>query len=265
MTTRAWHHRSTARRDPAVWRWRVAVAATLVAGWEILGRSAGTLLLPSASATAVALARLLVSTALWRALASSHAALLVGFAAAAVLGAPLGLVLGRRPAAARALAVQLDALMVTPMSAVIPLVILAAGLSLWTRAFVVFAFAAPVIVVTVEAGARDVDPRLIEMARAFGASPRQIARRVILPAARPALLTALRLGLGRAFSGMVVSELVLMAAGIGGLILRFQADFDAASVYAVVVIVVGEAVVIMKTASRLERRLAPWRPTGVVA
>jgi ABC-type nitrate/sulfonate/bicarbonate transport system permease component len=265
MTTRTWDRRVTPPRDPAVWRWRLAVAMALVLVWEILGRSAGTLLLPSASATAVALARLLVSAALWRALASSHAALVLGFAAAAVLGAPLGLILGRRPAAGRALAVQLDALMVTPMSAVIPLVILAAGLSLWTRAFVVFAFAAPVIVVTVEAGARDVDTRLVEMARAFGASPRQIARRIILPAARPALLTALRLGLGRAFSGMVVSELVLMAAGIGGLILRFQADFDAASVYAVVVIVVAEAVALMKTAARLERRLAPWQPPGAVA
>jgi ABC-type nitrate/sulfonate/bicarbonate transport system permease component len=64
---------------------------------------------------------------------------------------------------------------------------------------------------------------------------------------------------------MVVSELVLMAAGIGGLILRFQADFDAASVYAVVVIVVAEAVVLMKMAARLERRLAPWQPLGAVA
>jgi ABC-type nitrate/sulfonate/bicarbonate transport system permease component len=265
MTPGVLDRRPTAPRDPAVWRWRVAVAAALVLGWEILGRSTETLLLPSASSTAVALARLLVSAALWRALASSHAALAIGFAGAAAFGAPLGLALGRRPVAARALAVQLDALMVTPMSAIIPLVILAAGLSLWTRAFVVFAFAAPVIVVTIEAGARDVDPRLLDMARAFGASPGQIARRVILPAARPALLTALRLGLGRAFSGMVVSELVLMAAGIGGLIQRFQADFDAASVYAVVVIVVGEAVVIMKAASRLERRLAPWQPTGVAA
>jgi NitT/TauT family transport system permease protein len=56
-----------------------------------------------------------------------------------------------------------------------------------------------------------------------------------------------------------------MAAGIGGLILRFQADFDAASVYAVVVIVVAEAVVLMKMAARLERRLAPWQPPGAVA
>jgi ABC-type nitrate/sulfonate/bicarbonate transport system permease component len=255
MTTRVLDRDVRPPRDPAVWRWRLAVAAALVLAWEILGRSADTLLLPSASATAAALARLLVSAALWRALASSHAAFLVGFAAAAVLAAPLGLILGRRPVAAHALAVQLDALMVTPMSAVIPLVVLAAGLSLWTRAFVVFAFAAPVIVVTVEAGARDVDSRLVEMARAFGASPRQIARHVVLPATRPALLTALRLGLGRAFSGMVVSELVLMAAGIGGLILRFQADF----------IVVAEAVVLMKMAARLERRLAPWQPPGAVA
>jgi ABC-type nitrate/sulfonate/bicarbonate transport system permease component len=72
------------------------------------------------------------------------------------------------------------------------------------------------------------------------------------------------MGLARAFTGMVVGELILMATGIGGLLLKFQADFDAASVYAVVAVVVVEAVALMRLAAAAEHRLLAWqdRPTA---
>ena len=248
-----------------LWPWHAGLAVSLLLSWEAFARGATTLLLPTPSETAAALLRLLTGHALWQALATSHEALLLGFAAAVAAGVPTGLALGRWSRIARWLDPQLEALMVTPMSALIPLIILAAGLSTWTRGFVVFAFSVPVVVVTTEAGMRDTNPTLVEMARGFGASPWQVLYRVQLPAARPAILTGIRLALGRAFSGMVVSELVLMAAGIGGLLLEFQADFDAASVYALAAVVVAEAVVLMRTAHRIERRLAVWRRPGVAA
>jgi ABC-type nitrate/sulfonate/bicarbonate transport system permease component len=190
---------------------------------------------------------------------TSHQPFLTGFAAAAAIGVPAGLVLGRWPVLGTWFRPHLQVLLVTPMSAVIPLVVVVAGLSLWARSFVVFAFAVPVIAAAAESGMRDADERLLEMARAFGASRTQVTWRVRLPAAWPAVLAGLRVGLGRAFSGMVVGELVLMAAGIGGLVLQFQADFDVASVYAVALVVVAEAVILMRLASRAERRLAAWR------
>jgi len=254
---RAPSHPSASRLP--TYAWRLGLAGALVAAWEAGARSAATLLLPSASETAVALAALLGGSRFWDAMWTSHQPFVTGFAAAVAIGVPVGLVLGRWPTLGTWFRPHLQVLLVTPMSAVIPLVVVVAGLSLWARSFVVFAFAVPVIAAAAEAGMRDADERLLEMARAFGASRTQLTWRVRLPGAWPAVLAGLRVGLGRAFSGMVVGELVLMAAGIGGLILQFQADFDAAAVYAVALVVVVEAVILMRLASRTERRLAAWR------
>ncbi len=250
--------------DAVVAWWRIGVPCLLLATWELLARSVDTLLLPSASGTVDALGRLVISPDFWAAMWTSHQPFVTGFVAATLVGVPMGLVLGRWPTLGGWFRPHLQVLLVTPMSAVIPLVILVAGLSIWARSFVVFAFALPVIATHAEAGMRDTNQRLLDMARAFGASRTQLTLCVRLPAARPAVLAGLRLGLGRAFSGMIVGELVLMAAGIGGLILKFQADFDSASVYAIAAVVVAEAVLLMRVARGAERRLSTWRdrPAG---
>ncbi|MEQ1758421.1 MAG: ABC transporter permease subunit [Vicinamibacterales bacterium] len=239
--------------------WRAGVALLLLAAWETVARSAQTLLLPTVSDTMSALARLLMSAAFWSALWISHQALLLGFVSAALIGVPLGLAFGHWPSLGRWVRPHLQIMLVVPTAAVIPLVIMVAGLSLRARGLVVFMFAFPVIAVTAEAGMREANARLLEMARSFGATPAQMMWRVRLPAAWPAVLAGLRLGLARAFSGMVVGELVLMAAGIGGLLMKFQSDFDAASVYAVVAVVVLESVVLMRVVAVAEQRLLGWQ------
>ena len=250
--------------DPIVTAWRLGLPCLLFGLWELLASRVDTLLLPSASNTVGALFRLLAASEFWAAMWTSHQPFVAGFTAAALIGVPVGLALGRWPTLGAWFRPHLQILLVTPMSAVIPLVILVAGLSIWARSFVVFAFALPVVASHAEAGMRLTDVRLLDMARAFGASPLQVTWRVRLPAAGPSVLAGLRLGLGRAFAGMIVGELVLMAAGIGGLLLKYQADFDAASVYAVAVVVVAEALLLMRVGRRVERRLSAWqdRPVG---
>ena len=95
------------------------------------------------------------------------------------------------------------------------------------------------------------------MARVFGATPWQEWRTVLLPAAVPGVMTGVRLGLARAIEGMVVVELLLVAVGIGRLLLDFQGRFEAASVYAVILVVMAEAVALTDMGRRLERRLSP--------
>ena len=103
------------------------------------------------------------------------------------------------------------------------------------------------------------------MARAFGARPAQLWRRVLLPGALPAVLVGLRLGLSRAISGMIAVELLLVAVGVGRLVQRFQGDFDAPAVYAVVLVIVAQAVLLTAAIRRVERRLALRRAELVFA
>jgi NitT/TauT family transport system permease protein len=96
------------------------------------------------------------------------------------------------------------------------------------------------------------------MVRGFGATERQVWRDVLLPGALPAIVTGLRLGLGRAFTGMVAVELLLVAVGVGRLIVSYQGEFDGAAVYAVVLLLVAEAVTCLHVLKRLEQRFVPW-------
>jgi ABC-type nitrate/sulfonate/bicarbonate transport system permease component len=246
----------------------VAHAGILVVGaatWEVLAREIGSLMLPTASATFAALARLTRSGELWHALWTSNQALALGYLVAALAGVPLGLVLGRARRLGPSADVILDILLFTPMPAVIPLLVMATGLGLETRFLVVFVFAVAIIAVHAAAGVRSVDPELVEMARVFGARRAQVGRQVLFPSALPAVLVGLRLGVVRGISGMVAVELLLVAAGVGRLIQRFEGDFDAPAVYAVALVVVAEAVLLTGAVRRLERRLALRRADPVFA
>ena len=242
------------------WKWPLRAASLLVFAltWEALARTMHSLLLPTFTGAMAALARLLTQAETWQAIWISNQALMLGYALTVSAGVPLGLLLGRSPRLGRLADPYLNTLLVTPISALIPLFIVATGLGLTSRVLVVFAFSFVVVTVNTQAGLRHVEPTLIEMARSFGATEGQLWGKVLLPGALPAVMAGLRLGLGRAITGMVNVELLLTAAGLGLLILRYQADFESDFVYAVILVVVAEAVVFMGGIKQLERRLTSW-------
>jgi NitT/TauT family transport system permease protein len=245
------------------WRARALSALALVAVWELTARWIHGLLFPTFTQTAAAFVQLLTLRQFWNALWVSHEALLLGFTIAAGLGIAAGLVMGRWPAADAFIDPYLAMFLVTPMSALIPVVILALGLKLLARTTVVALFAFAVIAVNTRTGVRTLQSEWLEMARSFGANERQLWRTIVLPGAMPSIITGLRLGLGRAFTGMVAVELLLVAVGVGRLILEYQGAFESGAVYAVIVFLVIEAVVLLRTLRAAERRLAPW--AGLVA
>jgi ABC-type nitrate/sulfonate/bicarbonate transport system permease component len=224
----------------------LSALAVVLAGWELLASRAD------------ALARLVGSAELWTAVWLSNQSLLIGFPLAAGAGVLLGLALGHWPGLDRWLGVHLNLLLVAPKSALMPLIVMAFGFGLATRAGIVATFAFPVVAVTTRAGVLAIDPRLIQMARAFGASRAALWRHVLLPGAAPAVMTALRFGLARSLSGMVAVELLLVAVGVGRLILTAQSDFDAAGVYATVLVVIGEAVAVLGLVRIATARREAW-------
>jgi ABC-type nitrate/sulfonate/bicarbonate transport system permease component len=242
---------------------RVSSLVVFALGWELLACRLDSLLLPGFMETIAALARLLTTGLLWQAVWISNQAMVLGFSLAAFVGILLGLLMGRWHAAERYLDPYLNILLVTPKSALIPIVIMAAGIGLLSRVLVTFTYAIVVITVNVRAGLRMIDPAWIEMARSFGATEGQLWRKVFLRGVLPAILTGLRLGLARSVSGMITVELLLVALGFGRLILHYQGTFDAASLYATVLVVVAEAVALLWVCRWLERRTAVWAGEGV--
>jgi D-methionine transport system permease protein len=167
-----------------------------------------------------------------------------------VFGLPLGIFLATSranelfaaPAANRILGLIVNATRSTPfiilVVAIVPLTRLIVGTSIGTRAAVVplTIAAIPFIARVVEAAIREVDQGLVEAARAFGASPLQIVRKVLLPEALPALTLALTLTLVSllGYSAMVGA---VGGGGLGDLGIRYGYQRFMPEVMAVVVIV----------------------------
>lgn len=227
----------------------------LILAWEWYGRTYSGLLFTGFTNTAAEFARLLGTGELARAFWTSNQAMLLGFLAGGILGVLTGLITGRFRSVERLLDPYLSMMIVSPMAALIPLIIQSVGIGLAARVLVVFLFVFPIVAVNTRAGLKSIDPVWVEMARSFGASELALWRRVLLPGAARAILSGLRLGIGRALSGMVIVELLLVSVGLGRLILRGMAYFRPEISYAVILAVILETVLLIGFARRIETRL----------
>src|SRR5919109_3979609 len=164
--------------------------------WEILGRTQNAQLLPPLSKIFSAWTELLISGQLIGALLLSLQALVLGFLLSVGLGVPLGLLMGRYRKLESFLDIYMAALLAVPMISFIPFLIIAFGLGLQSRVWIVLLFAFVIITINTAAGVRNVDPTLTEMARSFGARESELFLKVILPAALPMIMAGGRPGTG---------------------------------------------------------------------
>ena len=238
---------------------RLLSVVTLALLWEVAGRTGNTHLLPPLSIVVVAWSELLVSGQLIRALAISLQAMALGFFLSVLVGVPLGLLMGRYRRLESFLDIYMAALLTVPMISFIPFLVIAFGLGLHSRVWIVFLFAFVIIAINTTAGVRNVDATLTEMARSFGARESDLFLKVILPAALPMIMAGLRLGMGRAVLGMVTSELILAVVGFGAMLMTFSASYNSPALFATILTVVLLAVALLALIQYLDRRLTPWR------
>jgi len=248
----------------SAWTYRGLVLLVVAVVWEGYATAARSLLIPKFSDTVLGVVTLLGDPEVPRAFLISNQALFLGFAGSVTLGIPVGLAIARFRSAEAYIDPYLSILLVTPMAALIPILMMSLGIGLASRVVLVVVFAIPVVIVNSRAGIRQVDPGLIEMATSYGASERDIWREILLPGALPAIMSGVRLGLGRAVTGMVIIELLMVAVGIGGLILTFRGTFSPELLYGVVVLVVLEALALVTIVRLIERRVAPWAHQAVL-
>lgn len=247
-----------ARLSRSPWTYRLLVLAVVGGIWQAYASIAQLLLVPKFTDTMIGVVTLAINPDTWAAFMISNQALVVGFAISVLFGVLLGLGAARFRSIEGFVDPYLSILMVTPMAALIPILMMSLGIELSSRVVLVIVFSIPVIIVNSRTGVRQVDPNLIEMATSFGAKEREIWVKILLPSALPAIMTGIRLGLGRGVTGMVIIELLMVAVGIGNLILRFQGNFSADLLYAVVILVIFEALILVSILRFIERKVAPW-------
>jgi NitT/TauT family transport system permease protein len=227
--------------------------------WEVAGRAMDSSLIPPLSRIAAAWWKLLSNGKLIASLSTSLTTLVIGFFLAVFVGVVLGLLMGRFRAVEHFLDLYVNTLMSAPTTAFVPVLILWFGLGVESRIAVVFLFAVFVIIINTMTGVKQVDTVLVEMARSFGAQQREIFFKIMLPAALPAIMAGLRLGIGRAVKGMVTAEMLLTLTGMGAMIMQYGSAFATDSLFAVILTVLLVALLTMKGVQWLDRRLTGWK------
>jgi ABC-type nitrate/sulfonate/bicarbonate transport system permease component len=185
---------------------------------------------------------------------------IVGFAAAAVIAIPAGILIGRYKGAREFIEPVIRLLYPIPGIAWIPLAILWFGLTDKAVIFVVFMAEFFPLFFNTEAGVRNINPIIIDAGRCYGATGFTLLRRVILPAATPYIITGMRIALGGAWRMIVAAEMLSSKAGVGFILTeaRFQFRADDLMMAMILISVVGFATekLIVRTLER--RTIEKW-------
>ncbi|HET9000296.1 MAG TPA: ABC transporter permease [bacterium] len=238
-----------------------AIAAALLATWEVYGRSLNPILLSYPTAVARAFVELALNGQLLRALGQSLQPLAAGFFLAVIVGVVVGLLMGRYKLLHEGLDPFLTALYATPSVALIPLIMLWFGFGFAAKVVIVFLSCFFAIVINTYAGVRDVSRASVDVVRAYGANDRQIMTKVILPSAVPFVMAGIRVAVGRGVIGMVVAEFFTALTGLGALIIVYSNAFATAKLFVPILVLSALGVGLTAVARRVELLLAPWKET----
>jgi NitT/TauT family transport system permease protein len=183
---------------------------------------------------------------------------LVGFAMAVGFGLLLGLAVGW----SRAIYAGVYPLMIgfnaIPKVAVVPILVLWFGIGFVPAVLTAFLISFFPIVVNVATGLATIEPELEDVLKALGASKLDIMRKVGIPRALPYFFGSLKVAITLAFVGAVISESVASNVGIGNLMLQAQAQFQVPLIFAGLLALAVEGIVMYALMAMLEARMTGW-------
>jgi sulfonate transport system permease protein len=187
--------------------------------WLTAIQDFGSGILPGPGSLVAALHRLISTGELAAHISISLQRISQGFALAAGIAVPLGIVVACLPAFGQFVLPTLEFLRQIPPVAWIPVFILVLGIGEATKlAVIVYAAFFPIFMNTI-LGVTQIDRHHREVARLLQFSRWESLRELILPAATPSLITGLRLGLSNSWRALVAAEMLAAFSGLGYMIM----------------------------------------------
>ena len=155
-----------------------------------------------------------------------------GYFIAAFLAIGLGIIIGWSRTAFNLTEPLTELARPVPSPAIIPMIILLLGIGDQMKIFIIgWACFWPILVNTID-GVRSVDRVVVDTARTFGSTQKEILRKIIIPAASPSIVTGMRIALAVALILTVISEMIAGRNGIGFFILDSERTFRVPEMYA---------------------------------
>ena len=223
--------------------------------WEIVGRLKLSTIVPPFSAVVEAATELFPTDKFRAAAVLSLRNYGLGMAFALIIGIPLGIAMARVKSISRILGMWVNIFVSAPISALVPILMVVIGIGEATVVVTVFLFAVFVITLDTQVGITHADRSLVEMARSFGATRRQLYTKVLIFSALPEILAGVRLGAIRGVKGVVIGQLLVAIIGVGELFEVYSNNFLMEEFWALVVIVFLFAFAISEAIAYLEKRV----------
>ena len=247
--------------DPRyAWIRQLVAFAVLLAVWEMAGRMdmLNPLYVPNPSRIGAALVDLFSDGRIWPHLDATFSAALGGLA----LGIAVGIVFGVAAALVRLIAELIEPVMTVlnaiPRVVLAPLFVIWLGIGLASKVALSFILVAVLIFFTVFSGIRQVDRRLVERVITLGGNRWSLVRHVYLPSVAAWVLGNLKIAVGFAFTGACVGEFVAATHGLGYLLSFAQSTYNAALMFALILLILVVVLLIFAIAGRLEKYLLRW-------
>jgi NitT/TauT family transport system permease protein len=247
------------RRPLPSWIITACSVLVLLTVWEILGRDVNPVFGSYPSAIAEAAWQLARTGKLWVAMLDSLRPFLLGYALAILIGVPIGLLTGRFRTVEAAIGIYITAGYAMPLVALVPLLVLWFGLGFAVKVAIIFLMSVFPICINTWVGVTAVPKALIEVGKSFVAPDSVILRRIVLPATLPYIMAGIRLAVGRAVVAMVIAEFFTSISGLGAIIITSANNFDTATMFVPIVILMVMAIGLTYLIGAIERRVAPWQ------
>ncbi|GII25594.1 ABC transporter permease [Planosporangium mesophilum] len=253
------------RRRAVVWTVRVAAIVAWLVSWEV---SATYWIDPFYYSKPSAIWHRLVDWftkgtaqgSIWTQIAATLEEAVIGFVLGAILGVVLGILLGRSRFLSDVCAPFIKAANAVPRIVLASLFVIWFGLGMSSKIATALVLVFFAVFFNAFQGAREVDRNLINNARILGASRTQVLTSIVVPSATSWILASLHAAFGFALIGAVVGEYTGADRGLGLLIATAQGSFDAAGIYAGMIITTVIALLAEWLLGGLENRLLRWRP-----
>lgn len=230
--------------------------ALVALAWQIASVRGGVspLLLPPPAAVYHEFLSLLTTGMFWPDLKVTLYELIVSFLIAAIAGSAIGYAVSRSRYSILTFDPLFAGLFAIPAILLYPLYVLFFGLGPGSKIAMGATIAFFPIVLNTISGLARVDSVYVTAARSMGASPLQMFRSVMLPAAFPIILTGLRMGLILAFLSILGSETIASFSGLGHQIAGLAENMDTASMFAYIIFVLMIAFLLNFAVSFVEAR-----------
>jgi NitT/TauT family transport system permease protein len=238
---------------------RITAVIIFLIYWEIAGRGMNPLFMTYPSAILRAAVQITANGELIGAFVASMVPFLIGLVISIVGGVFIGALMAQFWFLEYVLDPFINALYAVPRIALVPLIILWAGLEVTGKVAILVSIAIFPVIINTYAGMKDVRGALLEIGRAYGATERQLFFKIVLPASVPFIMAGIRLAVGLAIIGMVVAEFFTAIRGLGGLIVNYANMFATAKLFVPIIVISCMGVGLTGLVVRLEQRLSRWR------